>query len=65
MLTHIVDTLIPKTRPTNHKRRNQNLQNQKINNIFCHMHQTKINLTAASFQPIRVRQNSSRLDEKR
>ena len=29
MLAHVVDIIVPKTRPTNHKRRDQNLQNKQ------------------------------------
>ena len=47
MLSHVVDIIIPKTRPTNHKRRDQNLRNKKIKNILCHMHKFKINLQSA------------------
>ena len=45
MLAHVVEIIIPKTRPTNHKRREQNLQINK--NVFCHMHNFKTNLQSA------------------
>ena len=43
-MAHVVDIILPKTRPTNHKRRDQNLRNEKNKSIFCHMHKFKINL---------------------
>ena len=46
-MTHVVDIRIPKTRPTNHKRRDQNLRNKKNKNITCHMHKFKKNLQSA------------------
>ena len=51
MLAHVVDIIIPKTRPNIHKRGDQNLKNKKIKNKFCHMHQSKINLQSAFKQP--------------
>ena len=47
MLAHVVDITIPKTRPTAHKRRDQNLQNKKIKNKLCHMHKFKTDLQSA------------------
>ena len=47
MLAHVVDITILKTRPTNHKRLDQNLRNKKIKNKLCHMHKSKINLQSA------------------
>ena len=48
MLANVVDIIVLETRPTNHKRRDQNLRNiKKIKNIFCHTHKFKINLQSA------------------
>ena len=33
MLAHVVDIIIPKTRPSNQKRRDQNLRNKKNQKI--------------------------------
>ena len=48
MLADVVDIIIPKTQPTNHKNLDQNLENkQKSKTFFFHLHQSKINLQSA------------------